>query len=131
MWTINFYKSFSKKNMLYMSSRLSKIRYLHTFILVESVIRLLSLPGFGPDSGSFVNLDVLCSWTFSVHPAKSDLQNCCLLNFGHRCLNYSCQLFWPPYIKASMEELHFVCKYFTKIMIQPLNNLLFDREQKF
>ena len=31
MWTTNFYKSFSKNILLYMSSRLSKIRSVHTY----------------------------------------------------------------------------------------------------
>ena len=37
MWTTNFYKSFSKKILLYMSSRLSKIRSEHTYVMPRTV----------------------------------------------------------------------------------------------
>ena len=37
MWTTHFYKSFSKNILLYMSSRLSKIRSLHMYIMPRTV----------------------------------------------------------------------------------------------
>ena len=37
MWTTNFYKSFSKNILLYMSSRLSKIRSLHMYVMIRTV----------------------------------------------------------------------------------------------
>jgi len=37
MWTKNFYKSFSKNMLLHMSSRLSKIRSVHTYVIPRTV----------------------------------------------------------------------------------------------
>ena len=37
MWTTNFYKSFFKKFLLYMSSRLSTIRSVHTYVMPRTV----------------------------------------------------------------------------------------------
>ena len=37
MWTTSFYKSFSKKIFLYMSSRLSKIRSVQTYVMLRTV----------------------------------------------------------------------------------------------
>ena len=37
MWTTNFYKSFSKNMLLYMSSRLTKIRSVHTYVMLRTV----------------------------------------------------------------------------------------------
>ena len=37
MWTTNFYRSFSKNMLLYMSSRLSKIRSVHTYAMPRTV----------------------------------------------------------------------------------------------
>ena len=37
MWSTNFYKSFSKNILLYMSSRLSKIRSVHTYVRPRTV----------------------------------------------------------------------------------------------
>ena len=37
MWTTNFYKSFSKNILLYMSRRLSKISSVHTYVMPRTV----------------------------------------------------------------------------------------------
>ena len=37
MWTTNFYKSFSKNILLYMSRRLSKISSVHTYVMLRTV----------------------------------------------------------------------------------------------
>ena len=37
MWTTSFFKSFSKNILLYMSSRLSKIRSIHTYVMPRTV----------------------------------------------------------------------------------------------
>ena len=37
MWTTNFYKSFSQNILMYMSSRLSKIRSLHTYVIHRTI----------------------------------------------------------------------------------------------
>ena len=37
MWTENFYKTFSKNILLYLSSRLSKIRLVHTYVMARTV----------------------------------------------------------------------------------------------
>ena len=37
MWNTNFYKNFSKNILLYMNSRLSKIRSVHTYVMTRTV----------------------------------------------------------------------------------------------